>query len=142
MIHLRQIISELVFDRHPVLSRQQKKVKCKGHLYLGRVAPYVIGWYQKVPCLERKGPYCVCLIQAWLYSHAGPKNALFHAESPNLPNGYLKVAAKVGHEMEETLGVGVEQIQAPDSAMVGVVLDQRLQEKMQICQLNSQRLLH
>jgi len=40
------------------------------------------------------------------------------------PNDYLKVAAKVGHEMEETLGVGVEQIQAPDSAMVGVELDQ------------------
>ena len=44
--------------------------------------------------------------------------------------------------MEETLGVGVEQIQALDSAMVGVELDQHLQEKMQICQLNSQRLLH
>lgn len=40
------------------------------------------------------------------------------------PNDYLKVAAKVGHEMEETLGVGVEQILAPDSAMVGVELDQ------------------
>lgn len=40
------------------------------------------------------------------------------------PNGYLKVEAKVGHEMEETLGVGVEQIQALDSAMVGVELDQ------------------
>ena len=44
----------------------------------------------------------------------------------------------MGHEMEETLGVGVEQIQAPDSAMVGVELDQHLQEKIQICELNSE----
>ena len=61
-------------------------------------------------------------------------------KDPNLPNDYLKVAAKVGHEMEETLAVGVEQIQAPDSAMVGVELDQHLQEKMKIYQVNSERL--
>ena len=74
-----------------------------------------------------------------LYFHA--ESPTGHDKDPNLPSGYLKVAAKVGHEMEETLGVGVEQIQAPDSAMVGVELDQHLQRKMQICQLNSQKLL-
>jgi len=69
---------------------------------------------------------------------------LFYAEiptvckkDPNLPNGYLKVVAKVGHEMEETLEVEVEQILAPDSAMVGVELDQHLEEKMQTCSINS-----
>lgn len=52
------------------------------------------------------------------------------------------MVAKVGHEMEETLGVGVEQILAPDSATVGVEPDQHLEEKMQTCQINSARLLH
>ena len=81
------------------------------------------------------------------YLLRSPKG-LFYAEiptgckkDPNLPSGYLKVVAKVGHEMEKTLEVEVEQILAPDSAMVGVELDQHLEKRIQTCQMNSERLL-
>lgn len=54
----------------------------------------------------------------------GVVEAAVHPSGVVGPNGYLKVVAKVGHEMEETLEVEEEQILAPDSAMVGVELDQ------------------
>lgn len=43
--------------------------------------------------------------------------------------------------MEKTLEVEVEQILAPDSAMVEVELDQHLEKRIQTCQMNSERLL-
>ena len=57
----------------------------------------------------------------------------------NSPSDHLKVVGGEGHEMEETLGVEVEQILAPDFAMVGVEQDRHLKEKMQICQVNFHR---
>ena len=58
------------------------------------------------------------------------------------PSGLLKVVGGVGHhEMEEILGVVVEQILVPDFAMVGEGQDQHLKEKMQICHVSSQMLV-
>lgn len=89
------------------------------------------------------------LVKHWLLSYLlRSQKDICYAEIPtvykkdlNLPNGYLKVVAKVDHEMEETLGVVVEQILAPDSAMVGVELDQHLEKRIQTCHINSERLL-